>query len=392
MDKYCNMKKLYKEPKGKYNIFTVVFFLTSSAYKNSYEYFEGLKDNLQKFYYQFDNSFYFRLYYDKSLTEKIHNNEDLNKMTELLKKYLEEIKNSPRVQLVEYECPNFKNGQYHKGMFGTLLRFAPIFSQNNVGTVAMSDIERLAIYDVKIVYEYTKYYNADIGWRTGIHNEDQKDGRIIHDDWIFAGNFVCNVKFNHKILDQFFKDINDDNSKLNKYILSISSWQKDHPEKIHDKLLKEENKFIYGIDEALLNFYLKPNIETNNNSILILPLSRLTKILSNHYRLNNKYNSLTEPENNNVNQFFKLLFPDLIQYTDNALDNFRKINKKIFPVKYYVYRNFELNLQKNYQKIIDNKNDFLVNDTVEHYLKVAFNKSHKKKLIKKYKFTHEKWH
>ena len=116
MDKYCNMKKLYKEPKGKYNIFTVVFFLTSSAYKNSYEYFEGLKDNLQKFYYQFDNSFYFRLYYDKSLTEKIHNNEDLNKMTELLKKYLEEIKNSPRVQLVEYECPNFKNGQYHKGV------------------------------------------------------------------------------------------------------------------------------------------------------------------------------------------------------------------------------------------------------------------------------------
>ena len=76
MDKYCNMKKLYKEPKGKYNIFTVVFFLTSSAYKNSYEYFEGLKDNLQKFYYQFDNSFYFRLYYDKSLTEKIHNKED----------------------------------------------------------------------------------------------------------------------------------------------------------------------------------------------------------------------------------------------------------------------------------------------------------------------------
>ena len=110
-----------------------------------------------------------------------------------------------------YECPKFKkNNQYHKGMFGTILRFSPLFNEKNVKVVISSDTEKMAVFDIKVAYEYLTLNNADVAWRTGKRKYiTQLDDRIVHDDWIFAGNFISKVKFNNTILDKFFKDLDE---------------------------------------------------------------------------------------------------------------------------------------------------------------------------------------
>jgi hypothetical protein len=387
MDKYCKMTKLYKEPKGEYNIYTVVFFLTQNAYKNKEAYFDGLKYNLQKFYHQFDNSFYFRLYYDKSITEKIHSNNELNDFTEIIKKYLDEIKNSPRVQLIEYECPNFKINNYHRGMFGTILRFSSLFSAEKIKTIAMSDIEKFAIFDVKLVYEYMINNNADLAWRTnGIL--PVKDLRIIHNDWIYAGNFISNIKFDKKILNLFFEHIKNKNKKFMKYLNLNKSYLDLDKNKKFDNLVNTENIYIYGIDEIFLNFYLKPHME--NKKVLLLPITRALYLLSNHYKHNNKYNNITDAQKNSINEFFSLLFPSMTNKSHSPKKNFFNINKKTFNSDIKIYINFENNLTQNYQKIIDNKQKYLFSDKTERLINQGYKKARIKKIIN-YKYKYEKW-
>ena len=286
MDKYCKMKKFYKEPKGEYNILSTVLFLTPYGYKSSLMYIEGLKTNIQDFYLHFDNSFYYRIYYDKSVVQTIHQDDKLNKLTQKCKSLFENLKTAPRIQLIMYECPKFKkNNHYHKGMFGTILRFTPLFNEKNVKVVISSDTEKMAVFDIKVAYEYLTLNNADVAWRTGKRKYiSQLDDRIVHDDWIFAGNFISKVKFNSTILDKFFKDLDDSKSMLNKYMQKVKIFLKKHKDNIYDKIITNEGNYIYGYDEAFLNFYLKPQFEKNNNSVLIIEFPRFTMIFNSHFK------------------------------------------------------------------------------------------------------------
>ncbi len=69
---------------------------------------------------------YFRVYYDKTIFK-------VKKYKELY----EELKAHPKVQLVEFECEYFKNSRnnkdtyYHINLFGTLVRFFPIFDNSS---------------------------------------------------------------------------------------------------------------------------------------------------------------------------------------------------------------------------------------------------------------------
>lgn len=387
MEKYCKMTKHYKEPKGRYNVYTVVFFLTKNAYKNKEIYFDGLKYNIEKFYQIFDKSFYFRLYYDKSIIEKIHDNDELNDFTQIIKNFINNMKKNPRMQLVEYECPNFKINNYHRGMFGTLIRFTPLLSNEKIKTVIISDIEKFAIHNVKLCYEYMINNNADLAWRTNgflpVH-----DLRIIHDDWIYACNFISNIKFDKKVLDIFFEHIKYKNKNFIKYLKhNISFLNLDKFNKF-DNLVNTENVYIYGIDEIFLNFYLKPNIQ--NYKVVLLPLARPLKLISHHYRNNDKYNNITSEQKSNFNEFFSLLFPSMVNKNLSVKKNFLNINNNIFKITLKNYINFENNLTKNYKKIIANKKKYNFTEKADILINEIYKKALVKKIIK-YKYKYKKW-
>lgn len=392
MDKFCKFTKFYEEPQKKYNVYTTVLFFTPYAYKDSMKYIKGLRRNLKDFYIHFDNNFYFRVYFDRSAIEKIHDNDELNKITEICKQHIEELKTAPRVQMIMFDCPKFKKNEYHKGLFGTLLRFNPLFGEENVNVVMSSDIEELAIYDVKIIYEYFQLHNVDIGWRTGVHNSiDQKNERIVHDDWIYAGNFVSRVKFNSDVLYKFFSDLEIDDSNLNKYLSEVRKFLGDHPENRYKKIIDNNKYFIYGHDEALLNFYLKPLFEKNNNSVIIFHLPRLTTIFSLHFRENNRFNNLTDIEKEDINIFYKLAFGNLIKFSKNPVENFYLINKLSMPIRYKTYKFFEINFLKNYKEILKKYKEFKISENVLNNIKLSFKKLHFNEIISKYKYKYKKW-
>ena len=98
--------------------------------------------------------------------------------------------------------------------------------------------------------------NADLAWRTnGIL--PVKDLRIIHNDWIYAGNFISNIKFDKKILNLFFEHIKNKNKKFMKYLNLNKSYLDLDKNKKFDNLVNTENIYIYGIDEIFLNFYFQ---------------------------------------------------------------------------------------------------------------------------------------
>jgi hypothetical protein len=395
MDKYCKMTKFYKEPKGNYNILSTVLFLTPYGYKSSLMYIDGLKANLQDFYLHFDNTFYYRIYYDKSVVEEIHDDQDLNSLTKECKSLFDKLKTAPRVQLIMYECPKFKkNKNYHKGLFGTILRFSALFNEKNIKVVVSSDTEKMAVFDIKVAYEYLKLNDADVAWRTGKRKFlSQLDDRIIHDDWIFAGNFISKVKFNSNILEQFFKDMDDSKSKLSKYMQKVRDFLKKNKDNIYDKILDNENNYIYGYDEAFLNFYLKPEFQKNNNSALIIEFPRFTMIFNSHFKENNKFKDFTEIEKLNINEFYKLLIGESFKLQDEPIQNYYTINKLIYPIKINIIRLFEMNFLKNYNNIIENATKYKLSESILKNIKIVHHKLlTKNTFIKKYKYKYKKWY
>lgn len=398
MDKYCKLTRFYDEPKHKYNLITtVIFFSNTISYKvdknksSPYHiYFTGLNNNINDFYKYFDYNFYYRIYFDNSILKKIIDDDEANIYVDKFNQILEDLKKKPRIQLVHYDCPKFKIDKFHKGLFGTVMRFDPLFTKENTNLIFISDIEKFTIVDIKYLYEYLKLYNADSVWRNSMFGyEIDVDFRKTQSDWIFAGNFGTKIKLDPSILNQFFKDYENPKSKLYSYINNIIIYgRKDKgygKEFGKIKYTDKYHRFVYGFDEALLNFYLKPKL--NDTSVLLLTIPRLNSIFSIFYKTNNKLKNLTTEQNNNVNEFFNLIFEGKINFKLSARQNFFYISGLIIPLNFRTIQIVEKNLKKNIDTIIKNKKKYLIPEKVLLYIKVIKKMLNKIQFIKKYKYN-----
>lgn len=398
MDKYCKLTKFYKEPKHKYNLITtVIFFSNTISYKNDknnsspyHIYFSGLINNIEDFYRYFDYTFYYRIYFDNSILKKITDDDEANIYVDKFNQMLEDLKKKPRIQLVHYDCPKFKIDKFHKGLFGTVMRFDPLFTKENTNLIFISDIEKFTIVDIKYLYEYLKLYNTDSIWKNSVFGyEIDVDFRKTQSDWIFAGNFGTKLKFDPSILHLFFKDFENPKSKLYTYINNIINYGRKDTSHGKDfgkaKYSDKYHRFVYGFDEALLNFYLKPKVD--NTSVLLLTIPRLNYIFSIFYRNNNKLRNLTPEQNNNVNQFFKLFFENHINENIPARQNFFKICHMIIPLNFKTIQLVEKTLKKNIDTILNNKEKYLIPEKVILYIKIIKKMYNKITFIKKYKYN-----
>jgi hypothetical protein len=107
-----------------------LFKLKSGGYKSFSKYINGLKilDNLA-----LKNNLEIRLFIDNTIyTDKV---------------IMESINNFKTISVILYECPNFKIGENHVGLFGTIVRFFPLFDfENNDSRIVMildADVEDL---------------------------------------------------------------------------------------------------------------------------------------------------------------------------------------------------------------------------------------------------------
>lgn len=277
---FCKLETLFNfDPNVKHNILSCVFFKMKKHYKRFNIYIEGLK-RLLIFRKEKMPNFKLRLFVDQSIVDD---------------KYIMSIlKNDSDVQIVKYTCPNFleEDKYFHRGTFGTLVRFFPMFDfeNNDAKRVIVTDIE-LNKFDTEMVEKI----NRELG------NKEEKIAFIYYSNIFFS--FELGYESQYIFAGRLFNTMRMPKESIINFINNIQNVKIVNPF-YQGKAGNEEEPIKYGIDETFLNqyllkdldqagvkygYYAKYNISSyfhyNKQKILsnVNTEKYLEKILGNHY-------------------------------------------------------------------------------------------------------------
>lgn len=350
MEKYCEYKKKYTEPSHRYNVFSVVVFLMEQSYKDPIKkYFENLRTYVSIFRKLFGETFYLRIYYDKSIYTPIHKNDDINKyITKKLTVFIDELNKYDYIQLVEYNCPKFlyKN-IYHLGLYGTLQRFLPMFDfpeNKNIDTVIIADVDsHLRTVELfRRQCDFMKENNYKFLYGSSckplqLYRRTGKLTRETNDYWMSAGRIITSIKFPRKLLLDFQETLLSNNEEIRKYFNRDYEYKKIYP--THDI----QYVYSYGIDEYFLNHSFRDYMIEKNMQIVVNCVPRIIQIFWTHQMINDDYKNISKEDEDLLLHEFSEIF-----------------NKPIFPnisIKSYMTKIPEIQynfpaVQKNICKFI----------------------------------------
>ena len=201
------------------NVLSCSFFATADSYREFEKYQAHLKEFLeqQKQFNEF--KFELRIYTDDSGSEFA----------------LEASKNYDNVSVYHYDCPIFRNGKWHVGMFGSICRLLPLFEKLDL--VWISDI------DIPL-----RFLNPSI--LEHLDNETP----------IYIDTRVCNAtrKFGRRfpvILHKFISRLQFPSFLLTRFLIDLHEGREQHAiEYMNEKnKSKPQSKVPYGIDEYFMN-------------------------------------------------------------------------------------------------------------------------------------------
>lgn len=241
----CNFTPLFKiDYSVKKNIISCSFFKRNNSYYKSFsKYVKGI----QSLYYNVIKNY-------KHFSVRLFIDNSIYKDNNIMKK----LKKLDKLEIILYDCPMYKiNNNYHQGLFGTLIRFFPMFNfpNNDAKIVILSDIddysfkkyfELFKIIGPKINDLYLiKFANAGRMFKNKELFNTKYQNVIL--DYIKPQEIVCLKQIDYNVIIDFFKNL-DSKIKYSYYI---------NKNLIRDNnyISKYENNghFIYGIDEYFLN-------------------------------------------------------------------------------------------------------------------------------------------
>lgn len=376
------LEKYYNEPEEQYNIISIAMFRLYENYKPMTKYYNQFNELVKMFKNYFPN-YYLRVYFDDSIVKSSGIPIIDSEINELWTPLLTKLKEIDFVQLCKYTHHDFlhdKHKNIHRGTFGTIIRFLPLFDYDmnkNLKIVIIMDMDvspRSFNTYIDLVKFSTKH-NLKLMFRTQSCKYVNMRDFIVSDmtkTWLrmLAGTIICNnFKFPHNILDKFFGCIINDNkyhtceyiSKFSKY---LEADVKDDKTAIMKKI--DDNIFIYGIDEFLSIYMLNYLIEHNIKFGYILQklINRSTYI---HYARNNEYKDEIPAHKEMMKLFLDKYYDDNL----SLKENFHVFDKYINP-----YNIFNKRPMKGTDHIIRNLFSF-------------FNKVKQNNLYKYYGFKKE---
>lgn len=269
----------------KKNIFSAVFFkLRGKPYKKFVVYIQGLK-NLSEYVQRNVPSFTIRLFIDRS----IHNDKKVMKIIRRLK----------NVEPVLYHCEEYViNKNYHRGLFGALVRYFPMFDfeNNDAGVVRIADIDFIkGKDDIRIksvtddltrlkklgIYNKIYYYASSRLFHIGLKKGFMMNSRVI--PYAIAPKGVSLKRINNHIVLRFIRSVN----------------RSEKPLTFYEKTINVGNKaFIFGADEHFLNRDLIRYLLREN---LPFTLKYSYNILSPYFWAVEEYDDLTSEQKKMVN-------------------------------------------------------------------------------------------
>jgi hypothetical protein len=213
------------------------------GYKNFNKYLYGV-ENWLKLLHDHLPTFYLRVYIDDSIIKNENYFNEIKKINKIYK----------NLQLVRFNCDNFKNEEYHKDLFPTLIRFLPLFqfSNNDTNYVLIRDLD-VEKYNKNIKLLFSNYIEkfSKIKRKSGVIMNligyEPDHITKVNNKWgfnIMTPGLSTNIKLPISILNNFVDKLHKSNRK----------------------------KLKYGVDEIFLNnVLLDYYIPYKNNIAIITP-------------------------------------------------------------------------------------------------------------------------
>jgi len=295
-----------------YNIFSTSFFVLKKSYKKVDKYTNGLLmlANYVKDKYP---DFKLRVYYDESL--------ELSKI-KTVENTVEILKKMPHVQLVKYKCPDYMTNFGHQDLFGTFIRFLPLFNNDSHKMIIVADIDIDENYKNDMLYVYDNFRNEkDYKFAYITHTCYKKPWTKNIDYPIMAGSFLSKIKFPMEILANFMKCFNEKKDENCNKIESVSKnirnseWFK----------VNKNMKILFGMDEFFLNNFLLKYIDREKIKYIVYLRKSLAPL-----------KKIKQIENKN----------ELYNFTSSVLGDKYQKNKSLY-----------INTQNMFDIIYDKKND-----------------------------------
>lgn len=366
----CNFIKKYNEPKQKYNIFSFSIFYMKEYQQYNKEDSEDISVKRQTtFLYNlalnisnlesgvFGKNWYFRIYYDESIF-----NFKIDKVYPWIE-FFNKYKNNKLIQFVKFNCRHFidkqKKSKCHINLFGTLPRLYPIFEENKLlQTIVVFDADNYITkkyFDEIILFKKSKYdYNAFCSkYETTFYRDINSN---INDYcYLRCGMISVNKKLPQDLWNFILYQLETfEDERFELHLQRIFTY---HTSLMPDKKIKPYQEFEYGMDEIILNYYIKHFFRVFNFKMrviryrpMIMPIIETIivhikhnykkhKLIINHFLrgiLNNKF---TGNINKNIENF-NLMFYN-VSHNDNSLLDCLKIN--IINLKNNFYIIHEIN-------------------------------------------------
>jgi hypothetical protein len=149
----------------------------------------------------------------------------------------------PRISVLHYNCPAFRDGKGHSGMFGTLVRFLPMFEDLDIAWCSDIDIPRY--YLDPVVLKQMSVHKTDIYINTFICYERKAWGRR---NTIVVNKFITKIQFPRALMTRFLNMLSD--GKLNERLAAINQ------QNTSANTPKPLSKVPYGTDELFINTYV----------------------------------------------------------------------------------------------------------------------------------------
>lgn len=376
----CEFIKYYTEPKKKYKCLSTSLFYKKSKYikiTQDLKTYNATDEKVQLFYNNLDkvnkllldgsypDYIYFRIYYDKSIFE-----------VDIYNELFERLKQNPKIQLIEYNCKNFKTlDDKHITLFGTLLRYHALFEEesNKIDYCVFVDCDNILTQNFFTIFEEFKktkklVYTVNKLNQINFNNNDYMENNDLFDFVYLLGGLTIIKKnriFKYLYWDKYFNNMFDQNDLV--YIFNYIDFKRFA---FISLLNKEELKpqsyysFNYGVDEIWLNYVIKKILIINNKK------NQLDVYITSDYQLNfivkRIIDLLTYNKIVNYNEFNLFLadcsflkekkYNDLINYINNLKKNniikfFNELKKNNYFKKIYI--------QNSIRYVINNINELI---------------------------------
>jgi hypothetical protein len=338
------LTKYYDEPKEKYNIISVVVFKLRNSYKSVKIYLDGLKKLVKEVPKKF-KGYYLRVYFDDSIITPEHGNKTIN--DDIKNNWIplfDEMKKLKYVQLTHYEHPEFKVDKtiYHDGVYGMLVRMMPIFDykdNDKINIVFISDIDSPE-YVLDNGHKHLKFMADN---KTVLHFNtrtcysvqprydmitDEEFGKFPYA--MMGGTIITKIKFPHELLDNLLKCMTNLTTKECEVVKQFI----EHEQKVAYKSnaildMNIKSKFVYGIDEFLLEKYITQYIVDNKIPYSYYVRNSSDKVLHNWYTRTNHFKK-SNSKNSKYTKYQELMKRIMGKYYDDTKtveENFNIMDK-----------------------------------------------------------------